>query len=87
LGDHHKHLQRLSVAEEQALADRLMLMDDWNVSATKQETIKLANRIYLAKNLDKEPLGPGWFCAFLARHTEFKLIYFMGGAYIWLNLK
>jgi hypothetical protein len=52
-----------------------MLMDDWNVPATKQETINLANRIYLAKNPGKQPLGPEWFRAFLGRHPEFKFIY------------
>jgi hypothetical protein len=75
LGDHHKHLQRLTVAEEQALADRLMLMDDWNVPATKKEAINLANRIYLANFPDEKPLGNEWFRAFLARRKEFKFIY------------
>jgi hypothetical protein len=69
--------QWLTPAEEQALEERLILMDDWNCPASKAEALELGQLIW-EKNrtpTDPEELGDDWFLGFLKRHPCFKFVY------------
>jgi hypothetical protein len=74
---YHTTRQWLTPAEEKALEERLILMDDWNCPASKAEALELGQLIW-AKNrkaTDPEELGDDWFLGFLARHPCFKFVY------------
>jgi hypothetical protein len=75
--DYSSTLQWLTPVQEQALAERLVLMDDWNCPASKAEALELGQIIWEKnrKPTDPKELGNHWFTGFLDRHPCFKFVY------------
>lgn len=62
-------MQRLTEGEEQAIVNRLLLLDSRNVPADKQQVMKLGNAIYHARSPTSN-LGERWYYKFRERHKH-----------------
>lgn len=67
--DVHKEQQVLTPEEETALVERLLLLDDFNVPASKSQLYRLANAL-LHRREPKKTIGSNWIYRFLSRHEE-----------------
>lgn len=74
-GEHHQKMQTLPKALEDALADRAVYMDDWNIAPTKDDFYDLVVFMTSRADLSMERPGVNWLLRFVQRNPKVKYVF------------